>query len=136
MFKYQTKVQVKFHNKVTITKYSKQLRKGLRKIYLGRSAPVCMWDAFWSCKLQYWVARQKTLSIVLKPSQNKTAETFSSCTVFESFFTACSKEKDSKNGAARKIFGPSYFDLILHIYHYPDKLEKNRSKKTDRKNQA
>ena len=39
MFKYQTKVQAKFHNKVMITKYSKQLRKGLKN-NLGSSVYV------------------------------------------------------------------------------------------------
>ena len=32
---------------------------------------------------------------------------------FESFFTAGSWKKDSKNGAARNFFGPSYFDPTL-----------------------
>ena len=44
------------------------------------------------------------------------AKEFSSFTVFWIFFTA--EKKDSKNGAPRKFFGPSYFVMAIVISTY------------------
>ena len=38
---------------------------------------------------------------------------FPAAPFFEYFFSAASYKKYSKNGAAGKFFGPSYFDLAL-----------------------
>ena len=53
---------------------------------------------------------------ILKPSQNTKGQKFFSCIIFDSFFTAGSWEKGSKNGADRKFFGLSYFVTALSAY--------------------
>ena len=56
-------------------------------------------------------------TLKLKPSQNKKGQKISSCTIFWPFLFSQlpAVKKDSKNGAARKFFGPSYFDLALIV---------------------
>jgi hypothetical protein len=51
---------------------------------------------------------------LLKSGQNKKAEKFSSCTIYW-IFKIC--KKGFKNGAARKVFGPSFFVIAL-VWRY------------------
>jgi hypothetical protein len=54
-----------------------------------------------------------TTYVIIKSSQNKKGQKRSSCTQNGVFFSAGSWEKDTVLGAARKIFGPSYFVMAL-----------------------
>ena len=50
----------------------------------------------------------------VKPDQNKKVPKISQASpFFESFLQLAAEKKDSKNGAARKFFGPSYFVTAL-----------------------
>ena len=58
----------------------------------------------------------------LKPGQNKKAKKFSGCFDFlNPFLQLAAEKKDSKNGAAKKNFGPSYFVTALGICRFTDK---------------
>ena len=54
---------------------------------------------------------------VLKLSQNKKGQKFSSCTKDGVFFTAGNWDKDIIFGATRNIFGPSYFVTALVVLY-------------------
>ena len=55
---------------------------------------------------------------LLKPSQNKKGQkTFQLHRFLNPFLQLAVEEKDSKNGAARNFFGPSYFMTALCGYH-------------------
>ena len=52
----------------------------------------------------------------LKPGQNKKGQKFSSCTGFLILFLQLAAEKkDSKNGSARKLFGPIQVVTALDV---------------------
>ena len=51
-----------------------------------------------------------TIGQRVKPGQNKKGQT---APFFKSFLQLAAKKKDSKNGAARKFVGPSYFVTAL-----------------------
>ena len=54
---------------------------------------------------------------ILKPSQNKKGRKFFQLHRFlNPFLQLAAEKKDSKNGAARNFFGPSYFDPTLKSF--------------------
>ena len=53
----------------------------------------------------------KSGTLLLMPGQIRRAKKFSS--FLSPFLHLVAVKKDSKNGAARKVFGPSYFDPAL-----------------------
>ena len=99
------------------------MKKGAHHSHLGRKK----WAGFRQVSLytkqnlkklkklqKYWIGISVTTSLLLKPSQNKNGrKNFPLQRFLNTFSQLPAVKKYSKNGAAGKIFGPSYFDLAL-----------------------